>query len=112
MGDTVRCGRSDGTVGFVATGWSTTDAEEKQAPVTTLVGRRKDQAQLSGILNALYEMHLAILTVQALESEEDSDDTTWREKDSVHDETLEQAERRTVRAITSTAKSRGVEKCA
>ena len=32
-----------------------------------LVGRLDDQAALSGILNSLYEMHLAVLSAECLE---------------------------------------------
>jgi hypothetical protein len=32
--------------------------------VTTLVGRVRDQAELTGLLNSLYELHLPILTVE------------------------------------------------
>jgi hypothetical protein len=39
--------------------------------VATLVGRLLDQAQLSGVLNALYEMHLPILSVEILDEEEE-----------------------------------------
>lgn len=37
---------------------------------TTLVGRLKDQAELSGVLNSLYELQLPILSVEILSSEE------------------------------------------
>jgi hypothetical protein len=33
-------------------------------PVTCLVGHLRDQAQLSGVLNTLYDLHLPILLVQ------------------------------------------------
>jgi hypothetical protein len=32
--------------------------------VTTLVGRLRDQAELSGVLNSLYDLHLSILKVE------------------------------------------------
>ena len=35
-------------------------------PVSVLIGKLSDQAELSGILNALYEMHLMVLSVQVL----------------------------------------------
>lgn len=35
-------------------------------PTSTLLGWVKDQAALSGILNALYELHLSILSVKVL----------------------------------------------
>ena len=44
---------------------TTFDSEDK-APVTTLVGHLRDQTQLSGVLNSLYELHLPILLVEYL----------------------------------------------
>ena len=35
-----------------------------QVPVTTLVGRLRDQAALLGVLNSLYELHLPIVSVE------------------------------------------------
>jgi hypothetical protein len=35
-------------------------------PVAILVGRLVDQAQLLGVVNALYEMHFPILAVERL----------------------------------------------
>lgn len=37
--------------------------------LTTLTGRLVDQAELNGVMNAIYEMHLPILVVEAMESE-------------------------------------------
>jgi hypothetical protein len=37
-----------------------------QSTLTTLTGRLKDQAELSGVLNSLYELHLPILSVKIL----------------------------------------------
>jgi hypothetical protein len=37
-----------------------------QSTVTTLTGRLKDQAMLSGVLNGLYDLHLPIISVQIL----------------------------------------------
>ena len=37
-----------------------------QSTVTTLTGRLKDQAMLTGVLNGLYELHLPILSVKIL----------------------------------------------
>ncbi len=37
---------------------------EDQTMVTTLVGRVRDQAELTGVLNSLYELHLPILLVE------------------------------------------------
>ena len=39
---------------------------EDLSAVTTLTGRIRDQAELAGILNNLYEMHLPILSVENL----------------------------------------------
>ena len=38
-----------------------------QSIVTTLTGRLQDQAELLGVLNSLYELHLPILMVEYLE---------------------------------------------
>jgi hypothetical protein len=35
---------------------------------TVLVGRLRDQAALSGVLNTLYELHLPVLSVNCLEN--------------------------------------------
>ena len=35
-----------------------------QGAVTTLVGRVRDQAELFGLLNTLYELHLPLISVQ------------------------------------------------
>ena len=45
----------------------TTSGSEDEAPVTTLMGHLRDQAQLSGVLNSLYELHLPILLVEFLQ---------------------------------------------
>ena len=34
--------------------------------VTTLIGKMSDQAQLSGLLNSLYELHMSVLSVEKL----------------------------------------------
>jgi hypothetical protein len=41
---------------------------ESNPPVTTLVGELSDQAALAGVLNTLYELHLAVLSVKRLEN--------------------------------------------
>jgi hypothetical protein len=38
------------------------------APETVLVGWLPDQAALSGVLTALYDLHLSLLSVECLES--------------------------------------------
>ena len=40
-----------------------------KGPVTELVGRVRDQAELSGILETLHELHLTLLSVEMLEEE-------------------------------------------
>jgi len=46
-----------------------TTSGEDDEPVTTLVGRLKDQAQWAGALNAIYEMHLSVLEIEKLDDE-------------------------------------------
>ena len=41
-----------------------------QSTVTTLTGRMIDQAELAGVLNSLYELHLPILKVEVLTGSE------------------------------------------
>ena len=45
----------------------TTRKKSDQATVTTLDGRLRDQAELSGVLNRLYDLHLSILKVEVVE---------------------------------------------
>ena len=47
----------------------TTRKRLDQSTVTTLVGRLKDQAELSGVLNGLYNLHLPILKVEVVNRE-------------------------------------------
>ncbi len=42
---------------------------ENGAPTTILIGHLRDQTQLSGVLNSLYELHLSILLVEHLEED-------------------------------------------
>ena len=42
----------------------TTRKRADQSTVSTLVGRIRDQAELAGLLNNLYELHLPIISVQ------------------------------------------------
>ena len=41
-----------------------------ESMLTTLSGRLRDQAELSGVLNSLYELHLPILKVEVLTGSE------------------------------------------
>ena len=49
----------------------TTRRRKDQTTVTTLVGRVRDQAELTGLLNSLYELHLPILTVENINDQND-----------------------------------------
>ena len=50
-------------------GMRITLGSEDDSHVTTLVGHLRDQAQLSGVLNSLYELHLPILLVEFLQDD-------------------------------------------
>ncbi len=41
----------------------TTSSQGDQGRVTALVGQVRDQAELAGVLNTLYELHLTLLSV-------------------------------------------------
>ena len=47
----------------------TTRTRSDQTTVTTLIGRLRDQAELSGVLNSLYGLHLSILKVEVVNGE-------------------------------------------
>ena len=47
----------------------TTASQGDKGVMTTLVGRLRDQAELSGVLNTLYEFHLPILSVECLKDD-------------------------------------------
>lgn len=47
---------------------------EADCAVTALQGHVRDQAELAGILNTLYELHLPLLSVQHLGDEPSSPD--------------------------------------
>ena len=38
--------------------------DDKEGPTTELVGKVRDQAELAGLLNYLYELHLTLLSVE------------------------------------------------
>ena len=40
--------------------------KDQEGPVTELVGKVRDQAELAGVLNSLYELHLTMLSVEYL----------------------------------------------
>ena len=47
----------------------TTRQRADRTTVSTLVGRLRDQAELSGVLNNLYDRHLCILKVEVVNGE-------------------------------------------
>ena len=63
--------------GFLDEGWSdrlggmaiSTSGEGSQGQITMLVGQLRDQAELMGVLDTLYELHRSILTVEHLEAD-------------------------------------------
>jgi len=63
--------------GFLDESWSerlggmyiTTSNRGDRKTVVTLVGRMQDQAELSGVLNTLYELHLPLLSVEYLDGD-------------------------------------------
>lgn len=63
--------------GYVSESWSdrlagmqiTTRERANQTAVSTLIGRLRDQAELSGVLNSLYGLHLSILKVEVVNAE-------------------------------------------
>ena len=40
--------------------------KDHEGPITELVGQVRDQAELAGVLNSLYELHLTLLSVEHL----------------------------------------------
>ena len=54
---------SDRLGGMVITRAFTADKE----PMTILIGHLKDQGALSGVMNALYDIHLPVLSVEFLD---------------------------------------------
>ena len=61
-------------IGYLDESWSdrfaglhiTESSPKDQGPVTSLVGQLRDQAELAGVLDTLYELHLALLSVEYL----------------------------------------------
>jgi hypothetical protein len=61
--------------GFLDKSWSarlgglhiTTSRPKDQVPITVLVGQVRDQAELAGVLNTLYELHLTLLSVEHID---------------------------------------------
>jgi hypothetical protein len=60
--------------GFLDKRWSerlgglhiTTSSVKDQGPVMELSGQMRDQAELAGVLDTLYELHLSLLSVEYL----------------------------------------------
>jgi hypothetical protein len=63
--------------GYLDKSWSerlgglriTTSKIGDQKPLTVLVGQVQDQAELAGVLNTLYELHLTLLSVEYLDGD-------------------------------------------
>ena len=63
--------------GFLDQSWSerlggmyiTKSDRGEQKSVATLVGLMRDQAELAGVLNTLYELHLTLLSVEYLDGD-------------------------------------------
>ena len=47
----------------------TMDLRDQQAPVSTLKGRIRDQAELVGVVNGLYQMRVPILSMEMVNDE-------------------------------------------
>jgi len=47
----------------------TINQKDDHTTETTLVGLMRDQAELSGVLNTLYELHLPLLSVEYLDGD-------------------------------------------
>ena len=47
----------------------TVERKKGAKSITMITGRIKDQSALSGILNTLYELHLPVISVKALEND-------------------------------------------
>jgi hypothetical protein len=48
---------------------TTSSLKNQKGPVTALFGQVCDQAELAGVLNTLYEMHLTLLSVEYLDGD-------------------------------------------
>lgn len=63
--------------GAMDTSWSnmleglhiTAEEDREHGPITSIQGRMRDQAELTGLLNTLYEQHFTLLSVQYLKLE-------------------------------------------
>ena len=63
--------------GFLDKSWSerlgglqiTKISQKDKAPVTELVGQMRDQAELAGVLNSLYDLHLSLLSVEYIDGD-------------------------------------------
>jgi hypothetical protein len=64
-------GRLDAAWARDVTGMSVTEEQGPgSGPQTVLVGRLLDQAALFGVLNSLYELHLPVLSVDCLNTDD------------------------------------------
>lgn len=58
-------GKIDKNLEYKLGSMSVVDVDEEKN-ITSLVGMMKDQAELAGVLNTLYELHYPILSVKVL----------------------------------------------
>jgi len=47
--------------------------KDQEGPVIELVGKVRDQAELSGLLNSLYELHLTLLSAKYINGDKKSE---------------------------------------
>ena len=43
--------------------------KDQESTVTELVGKVRDQAELAGVLNTLYELHMTLLSIEYLDED-------------------------------------------
>ena len=63
--------------GFLDKSWSerlaglriTTSSSKDNGPIAEVVGQLRDQAELAGVLNTLYELHLTLRSVEYLDGD-------------------------------------------
>jgi len=48
---------------------SSAEKENQKERITELIGMVRDQAELSGVLETLYKLHLTLVSVEMLENE-------------------------------------------
>jgi len=56
------------------------ESQENKGSITVLVGPLRDQAELVGVLNNLYELHMPLLTVEVVKSTSEDENLQVLEK--------------------------------